>query len=115
MNRARSAARTMSQPRARLQPAPAATPFTAATVGLGRSWRRSAHPADEAHVPHRRPDARGRGTGRGIGEVSPRAEAVTLARDDEHAVVQPVGDLVEHREELAPHRAVDRVLLVGAR
>ena len=42
-NRARSEAITRSQPSAKLRPAPAATPFTAARVGLCISWRRRAH------------------------------------------------------------------------
>src|SRR5262249_15394840 len=47
-------------------------------------------------------------------EIGAGAEAVAGAGDDEHAVARRVGDLVEHVDELAPHRAVDGVLLLGA-
>ena len=67
LNRARSEATIRSQPSARLQPAPAATPLTAAIVGLASSCRRERGLPDDAHPGQRaarrrrgRPPCRGR-------------------------------------------------------
>ena len=97
LKRARSDATIRSQPSARLQPAPAATPLTAAIVGLASSCSRNAArptmriPASAAAGPL------ARSRRRAVAEIGARAETVARARDHEHPVVGVLGDLVEER------------------
>ena len=110
LNRAASDAITRSHPSARLSPAPAATPFTLATVGFATLAQRGRAPPDAAHVLE--PLARGARHPR-VDQVGARAEAVAGTGDHEDSVVAVAGDLVEHVLEAAPHLAGDRVHLVG--
>ena len=110
LKRATSDAITRSQPSARLSPAPAATPFTLAIVGLPMSRNAAALRPTPRMWSSRPPVPRGMS---GVDEVGARAEALARAGDHEHAVVAVGGDLVEHVAQAAPHRAGDRVELVG--
>ena len=111
LKRAASDAITRSQPSARLSPAPAATPFTLATVGFADVAQRGRAPPDAAHVLEPTgPSAARHALTRQVGAG---AEALAGTGDHEHAVVAVARDLVEHVAQAAPHRAGDRVELVG--
>ena len=115
VKRARSDATTRSQPSARLQPAPAATPLTAAIVGIGQLVQPQRGTTDDPHLAQRSADAGREALGVvGVGEVRAGAEPVAGAGDHEHAGVGVVLDLVEHLDQLAPHLPVDGVLLLGS-
>ncbi len=72
LKRAASDAITRSQPSARLSPAPAATPFTLAMVGLGMPAQRGRAPPDAPHVLEPVPGAARHPR---VDEVGARAEA----------------------------------------
>ena len=113
VKRARSDATIRSHPSARLHPAPAATPFTAAIVGNGSSCSRSAArptmriEATDAPAP--------------VGASPPAAEV--RSAPEQNASPAPVitstrssatgREVVEDLDQAAPHLAGDRVLALG--
>ena len=98
-----------------MHPAPAATPFTAAIVGMRELVQPQCAPADDPHRAERATDAPASRSPalsvsvRSAPEQKPSpAPVITSTRTSRR-----VRDLVEQLDQLAPHLPVHRVLLLG--